>query len=70
MDLQDRKCICIIAHTIARLQIYFQDRYAFARLHTKVPELQDVEGSKSMALLPTAQTPGLNWLKFVLGVPQ
>ena len=37
---------------------------------TEVPELQDVEGPKSMALLPTAQTPGLNWLKFVLGVPQ
>ena len=40
------------------------------RRHTEVPELQDVEGPKSMAAPPTAQTPGPNWLNFWGEAPQ
>ena len=70
MHLKDHKCICIIAHAIARLQIYFQNRYAFARLHTEVPELQDVEGPKSIALPPPmVQTTGPKWTIFQRETP-
>ncbi len=37
---------------------------------TKVPELQDVVGPKSMVPPLTAQTPGPNWLKFFVEAPQ
>ena len=37
---------------------------------TEVPELQDVEGPKSMVAPPTAQTLGPNWLKSSVEAPQ
>ena len=57
-------------HAIARSQIRFQDRFAFARLHTEVPELQDVEGWKSIVPpLPTVQTTGPKWTIFQQETP-
>ena len=43
---------------IARLHLFY--------LCTKVPEIQDVQGPKSLATPPTAQTSGPSWLKFVM----
>ena len=60
-----------MANAIARSQIHFQDRFAFARLHTDVPELQDVEGPKSIVPPPplTVQTTGPKWTIFQRETP-
>ena len=37
-----------------------------SQLLTEVPEIQDVQGPKSIATPPTAQTSRPNWLKYVM----